>query len=294
MDKLQIKIPAKVNLGLDVVGKRKDNYHDIKTVMHSINIYDYLTFEKSEKIVITCNNDEVPRDENNIVYKCIKEISTLKSDRDLLSVHIEKRIPVCAGLGGGSANGAAALIAYNKIYNLDLSKDQLCEIGRKIGADIPFLIHSGAGMCEGIGEKIRPIYPYIPSYIVLCKPDFGVSTKFAYDLIDNATDLKRPDFTALMNGLLNSDRKKLKKGLINVFEPFVVEKYPEIRYIKDKFEKLDAVGVQMSGSGPSIFALFDSLEKAQYAYEEFFKEYNTVFLTNFTESDNSLLTYELR
>jgi len=294
MNKLQIKIPAKINLGLDIVGKREDNYHDIKTVMHSINIYDYLTFEKSEKIVITCNNDEVPRDENNIVHKCIKEISKLNNPNDLLAVHIEKRIPVCAGLGGGSANGAAALIAYNTIYELGLSKDELCKIGGKIGADIPFLIHCGAGVCEGIGEKIRHIYPYIPSYIVLCKPDFGVSTKFAYDLIDSATNLKRPNFTALMDGLLNIDKKKLKKGLINVFEPFVLEKYPEIKYIKDKFEKLDAIGVQMSGSGPSVFGLFDSLEKAQNAYEEFFKEYDTVFLTNFTESENALLTYELR
>ncbi|MGN8912968.1 4-(cytidine 5'-diphospho)-2-C-methyl-D-erythritol kinase [Anaerofustis butyriciformans] len=294
MNKIQIKIPAKVNLGLDIVGKREDNYHNIKTVMHSINIYDYLTFEKSDKIVITCNNTEVPKDESNIVYKCIKEISKLNKENKLLSVHIEKKIPVCAGLGGGSANGAAALIAYNKIYELNLSRDELCSIGEKIGADIPFLIHSGAGMCEGIGEKIRPIYPYIPCYVVLCKPDFGVSTKFAYDLIDNATDLIRPDFTALMTGLLEADKKRLEKGLINVFEPFVLEKYPEIKYIKDKFKKLDAIGVQMSGSGPSVFALYDSLSKAQRAYEEFIKEYDTVFLTNFTESENALLTYELR
>ena len=245
MNKIQIKIPAKVNLGLDIVGKREDNYHNIKTVMHSINIYDYLTFEKSDKIVITCNNTEVPKDESNIVYKCIKEISKLNKENKLLSVHIEKKIPVCAGLGGGSANGAAALIAYNKIYELNLSRDELCSIGEKIGADIPFLIHSGAGMCEGIGEKIRPIYPYIPCYVVLCKPDFGVSTKFAYDLIDNATDLIRPDFTALMTGLLEADKKKLEKGLINVFEPFVLEKYPEIKYIKDMQEtKHKQIGIQ--------------------------------------------------
>lgn len=295
MDKIQIKIPAKVNLGLDIVRKREDNYHDIKTVMHSINIYDYLTFEKSDNISITCNHNEVPRDENNIVYKCIKTISELtNNNHKLLSVHIEKRIPVCAGLGGGSANGAAALIAYNKIYELNLTKEDLCKIGSGIGADIPFLIHSGAGLCEGIGEKIRPIYPYIPCYIVLCKPDFGVSTKFAYELIDNAKELLRPDFTSLMSGLLEADKKKLKKGLVNVFEPFVLEKYPEVKYIKDKFEKLDAIGVQMSGSGPSVFALYDSLSKAQYAYEAFCKEYDTVFLTNFTESENALFTYELK
>lgn len=294
MDKLQIKIAAKVNLGLDIVSKRDDNYHNIKTVMHSINIYDYLTFEKANKIEITCNHKEVPTDERNIVYKCIKAMSNYTDSNNLLRVHIEKRIPVCAGLGGGSSNGAAAILAYNELYKLNFSKEKLCKIGKEIGADIPFLIHSGAGICEGIGEIIRPIYPYIPCYMVLSKPNFGVSTSFAYDLIDNGTDIKRPDFSALMHGLLTSDEEDLKKGLVNVFEPFVISEYPEVGNIIDSFNNHNPIGVQMSGSGPSVFALFKNLEDAQKAYADLVKKYESTYLTNFLEEEDAIQIISLR
>lgn len=287
MDRLQIKIPAKVNLGLDVVRKREDNYHDIKTLMHSINIYDCMSFEKSKSIQITCNNPEVPTDERNIVYKCIRKMCDLYGCTPV-SVHIEKTIPVCAGLGGGSANGAATLIAMNAMFELDLSKEELCEVGASIGADIPFMIMCGASVCEGIGEIMRPIFPYLSCYVVLCKPDFGVSTGFAYGRIDTAKDLERPDFTRMMHGLLNMDRKMLKDSMINVFEPFVFEKYPEIKKIKERFIELGCTGTQMSGSGPSVFALYDNLADAQHAFTEMSKDYPHVFLTNFVENEDDM------
>lgn len=295
MDRLQIKIPAKVNLGLDVVRKREDNYHDIKTLMHSINIYDCMSFEKTESIVITCNNPEVPTDERNIVYRCIEKMMSLYGCTPV-SVHIEKTIPVAAGLGGGSANGAAALIAMNQMFELGLTDEELCDVGAGIGADIPFMIMAGASVCEGIGDIMRPVFPYLSCYVVLVKPSFGVSTGFAYNRIDTAADLERPDFAELMHGLLNMDREQLSKNLINVFEPFVFEKYPEIAKIKEKFMKLGCIATQMSGSGPSVFALYDNLGDAQKAFTEMSAEYPHVFLTNFVENeDNEAVTVkELR
>lgn len=295
MDRLQIKIPAKVNLGLDVVRKREDNYHDIKTLMHSINIYDCMSFEKTERIVITCNNPEVPTDERNIVYRCIEKMMSLYGCTPV-SVHIEKTIPVAAGLGGGSANGAAALIAMNQMFELGLTDEELCDVGAGIGADIPFMIMAGASVCEGIGDIMRPVFPYLSCYVVLVKPSFGVSTGFAYNRIDTAADLERPDFAELMHGLLNMDREQLSKNLINVFEPFVFEKYPEIAKIKEKFMKLGCIATQMSGSGPSVFALYDNLGDAQKAFTEMSAEYPHVFLTNFVENeDNEAVTVkELR
>ena len=295
MDRLQIKIPAKVNLGLDVVRKREDNYHDIKTLMHSINIYDCMSFEKTERIVITCNNPEVPTDERNIVYRCIEKMMSLYGCTPV-SVHIEKTIPVAAGLGGGSANGAAALIAMNQMFELGLTDEELCDVGAGIGADIPFMIMAGASVCEGIGDIMRPVFPYLSCYVVLVKPSFGVSTGFAYNRIDTAADLERPDFAELMHGLLNMDREQLNKNLINVFEPFVFEKYPEIAKIKEKFMKLGCIATQMSGSGPSVFALYDNLGDAQKAFTEMSAEYPHVFLTNFVENeDNEAVTVkELR
>lgn len=287
--KLLVKIAAKVNLGLDILNRREDNYHDIRTVMHSINIFDYLIFEKADKITITCDNPLVPLDNTNIVHKCIEEISKYAGlENGFLNVHIEKKIPVCAGLGGGSSNGAAALIAYNELYELGLSKNQLAEIGKNVGADIPFLIHSGIAFCEGIGDEIIPLKPDIPLYLVLCKPDFGVSTKFAYDTIDLCGAKKHPDFEDLMYGLINSDSKTLKNGLINVFEPYIKDEYPEVKNIINKFNELNALGVQMSGSGPSVFGLYPTLADAQKAFMSLSKDYSDVYLTSFCTKYSAL------
>lgn len=290
MDDLSIKIAAKVNLGLDVLSKREDNYHNIQTIMHSINIHDKLTFKKSDKIKITCKNSQVPQNEDNIVYKCIKKIAKKTNNREkLLEVDIEKFIPVSAGLGGGSANGAASLIAYNEIYDLHLSKNELCDIAAEVGADIPFLIHSGCAFCEGIGEKISKLYPIIGMSMVLCKPDFGVSTAYAYDLIDKHGIEKKPDFEKIMHGLLSEDKNALTDGLINVFEPYVFEKYPKVKEIKDKFIKLNAIGVQMSGSGPSVFALFHDKDDAINAYNEMKKEHTQVYITKLIDEDLAII-----
>lgn len=289
MDEISVKIAAKVNLGLDILKKRKDNYHNIQTIMHSIDIHDKLVFKKSHKLNITSNNKDVPLGEDNIVYQCIKKIAKVSgNENNLLDVTIDKFIPISAGLGGGSANGAATLIAYNELYNLGLTKDELCDIATKVGADIPFLIHSGCAFCEGIGEKIRKLYPIIDMNMVLCKPDFGVSTAKAYDLIDRYGVKEKPDFDILLHGLLEKDKEKLNKGLINVFEPYVLKKYPKIKEIKDKFISYNTKGVQMSGSGPSVFALFTSKDDAKKAYNEMKKEYSQVYITKLIDEKKAL------
>lgn len=282
MDSVNIKVAAKINLGLDVLGKNPNGYHNIKTVMHSINIFDDLTFEKSNKINITCDNPYVPCNENNLVYKCIKAIAKESGNLDkLLNVNIQKNIPVAAGLGGGSSNGAAALVAYNQIYELNYSTDKLKEIAKELGADIPFLIDGGVALCEGIGEKMRVLYPQYSYYIVLCKPKFGISTKEAYEMIDKYGVSKRPDFTRLMHGLLTGNKDDLSAGLINVFEDQLFKKYPVLHNIKEDIYKFSPLGAQMSGSGPSIFGIFSDEESAQNAFKYLNEKYKETYFSSF-------------
>lgn len=282
MDLFKIRSAAKINLGLDVLDKKEDGYHNIKTIMHSINIFDCLSFSKSDKIIISCENSLVPCDETNLVYRCIKEISKKSGNEDkLLKANIIKTIPVAAGLGGGSADGAAALVAYNKIYNLNLDEEELIEIAKNVGADIPFLIKGGCAICEGIGEKMRVLNPHYSYFIVLCKPNFGISTKEAYDAVDKYSVLQRPDFQALMEGLNEADPIKLKKGLINVFEPYLFKKYPVLGQIKDDISSFAPLGVQMSGSGPSIFGIFSDKNDAKRAYENLSKKYKETYVSTF-------------
>ncbi len=294
MNSIKMKVCAKVNLGLDILDKRVDGYHNIETVMHSINMCDTIVFKKSDSIKIKCNNPVVPTGDTNIVYRCIEQISKYTNNPDkLLDVEIEKKIPVSAGLGGGSCNGAAALIAYNIIYDLGLSKKELCKIGVKIGADIPFLVYGGAAFCSGIGEVIRNIYPLIDCYMVLCKPEFGVSTKEAYDMVDSSGVKEKPNFNKLIHGILNNDKEDLEEGLINVFEPYVCEKYPQIISIKESLSKFKPIGVQMSGSGPSVFALYDNIENANNAFAHLKNIHKDVFVTNFMREEESIEILEI-
>ncbi|MBE6039268.1 MAG: 4-(cytidine 5'-diphospho)-2-C-methyl-D-erythritol kinase [Anaerofustis stercorihominis] len=249
---------AKINIGLDILNRRPDGYHNIRTYMQKISLKDVLTITRSSKTTIECTDPSVPTDERNLVYKAINIFSDAVGFNAGLNVHIDKKIPTQAGLGGGSSNAATTLIALDQLYETKLPKEKLERMALSIGADVPFfLCKEGGAMCEGIGEIISPLKKPAPIYsVVVIKPDFAISTKEAYEAIDNVGITSRPDFVEIFDGLYSSNPTKLKDHAINVFEEYAVKQYPEIEEIKSALYKMGAFSAFMTGSGSCIVGLF--------------------------------------
>ncbi len=247
---------AKINIGLDVVSRRPDGYHNIRTIMQRVSLTDILSIEKSDEIKITSSVNYIPTDERNLVHKAITAFGEYTGIDAGLSVHIQKRIPTQAGLGGGSSNAATTLTALNEIYGAGLTDDELCKIAVNLGADVPFFIMPSPAMCEGIGEIITPVEEFPAYYVLIVKPSFSVSTKEAYDMMDNIGITRRPDFDLIYDGLRISDGEKLRKGAVNVFEDYARTKYPEIEEIKAHLINMGSLASFMSGSGSSIIGIF--------------------------------------
>lgn len=251
---LKAKAYAKINLSLDIVGVRDDGYHLIKTVMQSISLYDIISVEKvGTDIAISCNIPYIPCDKRNIVYKCAEKFFEHTKDRFGVRIDIQKNISSQAGLGGGSADGAAVLVLLNKLCKNPLSTEKLCEIGAKVGADIPFCIVGGCALCEGIGEVITPIDSKISLDLCIVKPDFGVSTVEAYKAFDNAEILSHPDTDKVIKSIENGDKKTLSSNLVNV-----LEMDRRIDEIKDFLVESGAIASCMSGSGSAVFGILES------------------------------------
>ena len=257
---LKAKAYAKINLSLDIVGVRGDGYHLIKTVMQSISLHDVISVKKTGvDIKVSCNIPYIPCDKRNIVYKCAEAFFERTQRRFGVHIDIKKNIPSQAGLGGGSADGAAVLVLLNKLCKNPLSTEELCEIGAKIGADIPFCIVGGCALCEGIGEVITPINSNLPLNLCIVKPDFGVSTVEAYKAFDNAEILSRPCTDTVIKALENGDKKVLESNLVNVLE---MDK--RIDEIKAFLINAGATSSCMSGSGSAVFGIVEngvSIEK---------------------------------
>ncbi len=248
---------AKINIGLDVVGRRSDGYHNIKTIMQKVSLNDIITVEKSDVITITSSASHIPTDERNLAYKAILAFGEYTGLDAKLSVHIQKRIPTQAGLGGGSSNAATVLTALNEIYETELSVKELSDIAVHLGADVPFFLAHSPSFCEGIGEIITPVEEAFPPYYVLIiKPRFSISTREAYEMMDSTGITLRPDFSDILEGLRNEDQEKLRCGAINVFEDYARTKYPEIDEIKNELLSVGALAAFMSGSGSSIVGIF--------------------------------------
>ena len=256
---------AKLNLTLDVLAKREDGYHDIKSVMQAISLRDDIEIDigTGKPWNILCDKEHIPTDESNLAWKAAKLFfETIGKDPDGVEIRITKRIPVEAGLGGGSADAAAVLRALNRHYDMPLSLPALAELGAQVGSDVPFCVLCGTAMVEGRGDRIRRL-PDLPDCIfVVCKPDFSVSTPVLYRKLDEKTIGKRPDHQAMESALLAGDLEKVVTSVYNVFDPVVTEEHLELNYIKSVMNSYGAVGMQMTGSGSAVFGICSNFENA--------------------------------
>ena len=256
---------AKLNLTLDVLAKREDGYHDIKSVMQAISLRDDIEIDigTGKPWNILCDKDHIPTDASNLAWKAAKLFfETIGKDPDGVEIRITKRIPVEAGLGGGSADAAAVLRALNRHYDMPLSLPALAELGAQVGSDVPFCVLCGTAMVEGRGDRIRRL-PDLPDCIfVVCKPDFSVSTPVLYRKLDEKTIGKRPDHQAMESALLAGDLEKVVTSVYNVFDPVVTEEHLELNYIKSVMNSYGAVGMQMTGSGSAVFGICSNFENA--------------------------------
>lgn len=261
--KIKVKAYAKINLLLDIVSTRTDGYHDLFMIMQSVGVYDTVTVEKikGNDIKITCNVDDIPCDEKNIAYKSAMAFFKANKIRSRgIHIDIVKRIPHEAGLAGGSADGAGVLVALNEIYKTNLSKDELCKIGVTVGADVPFCIVGGTMLCQGVGDALSKVKPLRKCHIVLAKPDYGVNTGFAYKQFDTCGKVHTPDNFGMLCAMQSRDLSQICSKMENVFEQFI--EVPNRIDIKEIMRKNGAIGVCMSGSGPTIFGIFNSKDDA--------------------------------
>ena len=274
------KAYAKVNITLDVVGKREDGYHLLKMIMQNIDIYDVITIEKIESgIEITCNKPYVPTDERNLAYKAAKLFKDTFNITSGVSINIKKNIPVAAGLAGGSTDCAAVLKIMNKLFQVNADNEKLMELGVKLGADVPYCINGGTALCEGIGEILTPLKPFKNHIIVLVKPPFGVSTKDVYKNFDLGRVKNHPETDKVITYMNEDNLYEVAKNMKNLLENVTLKKHKVISSIKSEMEALGAIKAMMSGSGPTVFAFFDDMMKAQRCYDEMKKKYNDTFIT---------------
>ena len=271
MNQIRLKALAKINLGLDVLRRKEDGYHDVKMIMQPINLHDSIYMKKIEEkeIRIRTNLYYLPNNENNLAYKAAK---ILMDEFDLpggISIHLKKVIPVAAGMAGGSSDGAAVLFGMNKMYGLKLSMQELMDRGVKRGADVPYCIMRGTALAEGIGEKLTALPSMPKCHILIAKPPISVSTKFVYENL-HANDLKpedHPPVDVQLAALEEGNLEKLVAHMGNVLERVTVPEYPVINEIKQKMMDHGALGAMMSGSGPTVFGIFTSYAKAKEAYQ---------------------------
>ena len=272
---------AKLNLTLDVLGKREDGYHDLKSVMQTVSIRDDIEIDigTGKPWKLECDKENIPTDENNLAWKAAKTyLDAMGKDPDGLTIRITKRIPSQAGMGGGSADAAAVLRALNRHYGEPLSILALAELGAQVGSDVPFCTLCGTAMVEGRGERIRKL-PDMPDCVfVICKPDFSVSTPDLYKKIDGCTIAKRPDNQAMESAILAGDLGKVAENVWNVFDPVVTEEHLELNYIKSLCNTYGALTQQMTGSGSAVFAIMPSFEYAAVLCSMLKDNYPQVFI----------------
>ncbi|MBP3916265.1 MULTISPECIES: 4-(cytidine 5'-diphospho)-2-C-methyl-D-erythritol kinase [unclassified Clostridium] len=278
---MKIKAYAKINISLDIVGKREsDGYHLLKMIMQNIDLYDEISVEKQkEGITISCNKNYVPTDSRNLAYKAASLFKETYNIEDGVHIDIVKNIPVSAGLAGGSTDAAAVLKLMNKIFEVNVSDEELMDIGLKLGADIPYCINGGTALCEGIGEKITTLQPFKDKILVLVKPSFGVSTKEVYKSFNLDRVRVHPKTENLIEAMENDNLYYVANNMKNLLENVTLRKHNILIKIKEDMNRYGAVGSMMSGSGPSVFAFFDDMLKAQRCYEKMKENYREVFLT---------------
>ena len=264
MNKIKLRAMAKINLGLDVVKRREDGYHEVRMIMQTIKMYDKITIRKRDdnEIKVKTNLHYLPTDENNLVYKAAKLILEKYEVGQGVEITLEKFIPVAAGMAGGSSDAAAVLYGINKIFKLRATKNELMELGVKIGADVPYCIMRGTALAEGIGEKLTPLKAVPKTTILIAKPSFGVSTKFVYENLVLDENTPHPDIDGIIDSINEGDIYSLSDRIGNVLEAVTAKEYPQIEEIKNIMKQNGALNALMSGSGPTVFGIFDNKEDA--------------------------------
>lgn len=270
MDEITLKALAKINLGLDVVRRREDGYHEVRMIMQTIHLYDLLEIQKirEPEIQIVSNLSFLPVNENNLVYKAARLLQEEFALTDGISVKLTKRIPVAAGMAGGSTDAAAMLYAMNQLYDLGLSRRELMKRGVQIGADVPYCLMRGTALAEGIGEKLTQLPPMIKCPVLIAKPSISVSTKFVYQNLKLDEQTNHPDIDALMKDIREKDFDGVCAQMGNVLESVTIPNYPVIAEIKQQMMRSGAKASMMSGSGPTVFGLFEDGETAKRALRE--------------------------
>ena len=267
---MRLQAFAKINLGLDVLGKREDGYHEVRMIMQTIRMYDQLDMRKSVEpgIHLTTNKKYIPVDENNLVWRATKLMMDTCGIIEGVSIHLHKVIPVAAGMAGGSSDAAATLVGMNRLFHCGLSKEKLMELGVQIGADVPYCVLRGTALAEGIGEKLTVLPPMPDCWILIGKPGISVSTKYVYTTLDLNTDTVHPDIDGIKKALEDGNLYGITERMGNVLQDVTIPAYPEVERIKEQMKTLGAVNAMMSGSGPTVFGIFDNEEKAQEACQK--------------------------
>lgn len=267
---MKLKAMAKINLGLDVLRRRSDGYHDLRMIMQTVYLYDQIEIAEKETpgITLTTNAGYLPVNEDNLVYKAAKLLMEEFGIEQGVRIHLKKYIPVAAGLAGGSSDAAAALVGINRMFRLGLSKEDLKKRGVKIGADVPYCIMRGTALAEGIGDVLTPLPAAPDMHVVLAKPPIHVSTGFVYTNLKADQLAYHPDIDAQADAIRAGDGYAMAELMGNVLETVTIPAYPVIEEIKEEMKRAGALGAMMSGSGPTVFGLFDDAKKARAAYEK--------------------------
>lgn len=264
---MRLRAFAKINLGLDILRKREDGYHEVRMIMQTIQMYDVLEMKKVKKpgISLSVNYPYIPSDERNLVYKAAKLLMDEFQIKEGVDIRLEKFIPVAAGMAGGSSDAAAAMVGINHLFKLGLSEKDLMDRAVNIGADVPYCIMRGTALAEGIGEKLTRIAQIPDCYVLIGKPGIGVSTKTAYESLQLDKIQSHPDIDGMIRDIENGNLLAMTDKMGNVFESGIIGKYPVIGEIKDLMEVNGALKAMMSGSGPTVFGIFDDREKMEAA-----------------------------
>lgn len=267
MDIIKRKAYAKVNLGLDVVRRREDGYHEVKMIMQNIGVHDELTFRKQEQgITLKIDRVDLPTDGNNLIYRTAKLIKEEFEITEGVYITLKKRIPIAAGLAGGSTDAAAVFKGMNELFGLRMTQEKMCELGVRIGADVPYCIMGGTALAEGIGEKLTPLPDAPGAVVLLAKPDISVSTKDIYQNL-NVPELKvHPDIDGMTKAIIRHDLDGIIERMDNVLESVTVKMHPVIDEIKNFMKEQGAQRAMMSGSGPTVFGIFEDQGQAAAAY----------------------------
>lgn len=283
MNSIDKKAYAKINLGLDVLRKREDGYHEVSMIMQSVDLYDTLSLRKHTdgEIKLRTNLPWLPSDRRNLVYKAAELFRESLHIREGIHITLNKKIPVAAGMAGGSSDAAATLAGLNQLFVAGLSDDDLKKMGVKLGADVPYCIQLGTALSEGIGELLTPLKPMPDCHILLVKPDISVSTKYVYEHLDLSDDVSHPDIPGMLASIELGNLNRLTALMDNILQSVTIREYPIIEEIKKHMLEYGALTSLMSGSGPTVFGIYDSLPAAKTAYQYFLRSGHgkTVHLT---------------